>query len=88
MNHLVTALQTVGFMSIIGTFWDVQQKSAYEVVKFFYNELAGRDGDFDAKDVATVLHFAILRFRENTREVGNDMKGNPMIWGTFVSFGI
>jgi tetratricopeptide (TPR) repeat protein len=88
MNHLVTALQTAGFMSIIGTFWDVQQRSAYEVVKFFYSELAGRDGDFDAKDVATVLHFAILRFRENTREVGNDMKGNPMIWGPFVSFGI
>ena len=88
MDHLVTALQLAGFMSVVGTLWDVQQKSAYEVVKEFYRTLATKEGGFDAKYIATALHFAVLKFRESTREVGNDMKGNPMVWAPFVNFGI
>ena len=88
MDHLISALQIAGFMSLVGTLWDVQQKSAYNVVREFYSALARKGGGFDAKDVATVLHFAVLKFRESTREVGNDMRGNPVIWAPFVNFGI
>lgn len=88
MSHFVTALQMAGYMCVVGTLWDVQQRSAFEVVRDFYTELARRSCNFDAKDVARILHFAVLRFRESTREVGNDMKGSPMIWAPFVSFGL
>jgi hypothetical protein len=87
VSHLVSSIQIAGFCSVIGSYWYVGERDALEVTKGFYELLAADKSKLSPKKVVRALHFAVLRFRESTKSVGNRGKGNPIAWAPFVIFG-
>jgi CHAT domain-containing protein len=81
-NYIAGALHCAGFWNVVY----VGELAALEVTRRFYKELA-KAGENWTKDVAKMLHFAVMDFRENTRTAGNRMRGDPVSWAPFSHFG-
>lgn len=80
--HIASAFQLAGFPHVIGTIWEVGDKTAVKVSRQFY-ELLGQqfrnDGHFG--DVAYALHEAIQAVRRERPK-------NTLSWAPLIYFGV
>nr|OQO29680.1 hypothetical protein B0A51_02585 [Rachicladosporium sp. CCFEE 5018] len=80
--NIVAALQLAGFEGIVGALWRVDERSALETLRKFYEYLKQSDDD------AVALHEAVIDLANASRSAGNQDKGDPILWAAFVYNGI
>lgn len=74
--HLISAYQLAGFRHVIGTLWEVNDKSCVEMAKITYEGI--RDGGMTDKSVCLGLHKATRQLRDYwlTQETRRGRKSN------------
>ncbi|KAH7234753.1 CHAT domain-containing protein [Fusarium redolens] len=60
--HLISACQLAGFRHVVGTLWEVSDKSCVEVSRNIYESI--RDGGFSDRSVCWGLHKAMRQLRD------------------------
>ncbi|KAF5981746.1 putative 30S ribosomal protein S17P-like protein [Fusarium bulbicola] len=60
--HLISACQLAGFQHVVGTLWEVSDKSCVEISQTVYESI--RDGGFSDRSVCWGLHRAMRRLRD------------------------
>ncbi len=76
--HLASAMQFIGFRSVVGTMWEMYDRDGPEIVKDFYSKLMSPElGKYT--DAAAALHHAIRMCR--ARGAG------PERWAMFIHIG-
>lgn len=80
--HLAAGLQFIGFRSVIGTMWSVDDNDAFDVTRQVYSALL-KDGVAQAKasDSALALNLAVRHLRDVQR-------APPHRWIPYVHFGL
>lgn len=89
--NLSAAMQLAGYPSVVGTLWQVMDKTAAEVAEHVYSWLL-RDGDYlQIQKSAEGLHHAIRAAREQSRIwEGHERKvpSNPFVWASYIHVGV
>jgi tetratricopeptide (TPR) repeat protein len=83
---LANSIQLIGFRSVVGTLWAVNDAAAAEIATEFYTNLRTGLTDADSIDssgIAVALHNAITTFR--SREKG---ESGVLLWAPFVHIGV
>ncbi|PGH26499.1 hypothetical protein AJ80_01813 [Polytolypa hystricis UAMH7299] len=86
--HIASAFQLVGFLGVIGTLWEANDKAAVKMSEEFYRRFAealkdgGEIGRHDA--AARALHNAVVSLRASRRGVKT---GDPISWAPFIHIG-
>jgi CHAT domain-containing protein len=83
--NLSLAIQLAGYLSIVGTLWEVDESNAAEVGREVYAWILNRSGEVDVQTSAETLHKAVHALRDRTR-VGE--KNNPLTWAPYIHVGI
>ncbi|KAE9396016.1 hypothetical protein BT96DRAFT_825397 [Gymnopus androsaceus JB14] len=79
--HLAASLTFVGFLSVVGTMWSIQDSDGPEIARHFYESLfEGLENSHAEWDSATALHNAVQKLRESGVSF--------MRWMPFIHFGI
>ena len=85
--NIAAAFQLAGFPSVIGTLWNVDDKSSVEIAKNVYSAiLAG--GKMDVHGAARGLHFALRRIREEQLKDSRFKTSDPLAWAAFIHVGV
>ncbi|WP_246269186.1 CHAT domain-containing tetratricopeptide repeat protein [Acrocarpospora macrocephala] len=61
--HLTSAFQMAGFPHVIGTLWEIADRSAVQIADTFYSALATGDGKVDTRRAPYALHQAVQSLR-------------------------
>jgi CHAT domain-containing protein len=72
--HLASAFQLIGFRTVIGTLWQVDDDAARQVANSYYSQLSS------GQEPAVALHNAV-------RDLRNQYPQGPALWAGFVHFG-
>lgn len=80
---LANSVQLIGFRSVVGTLWAVNDTAAAEIAREFYQNLRNHAGCIDTSDVAVPLHNAITAFK--SRE---DHENSVLLWAPFIHIGV
>jgi CHAT domain-containing protein len=84
--HIASAFQLIGFPHVIGTLWEVNDRTATEVARLFYKILLynmnEEDWDGDLSVVAEALDEAV----ENVRD-SEGLEANFLAWAPFIHLG-
>lgn len=88
--NLSSALQLAGYPSVIGTLWQVDDKSSVETVKDVYSGML-LGTNLDPELASRSLHYAIWNLRGRTPHVPGFTRAvpdNPLIWAPYIHLGI
>jgi hypothetical protein len=78
--HLASAFQLAGYRHVIGTLWEVGDRSAVMMADEFYTALALGPGLFDTDRSAAALHRAIRSVRDRSPRL-------PWLWAAYMHAG-
>jgi len=83
--NLSSAIQLCGYPCVVGTLWQVGDRSSVEVANCVYQWILEGDDEFDAGRSAEGLHRAVRQLRERTRIL---RRHEPFSWAPFIHVGI
>jgi CHAT domain-containing protein len=90
--HLCSAMQLVGYPSVVGSLWYVEDNlNSILVSTQVYRSMITAVGKIQTGRSAEGLHSAIRSLREKTRNLSGMSKKYPsdvLIWGSYVHFGV
>jgi tetratricopeptide (TPR) repeat protein len=78
--HLASAFQLAGYRHVIGTLWEVEDRSAATMADNFYSTLGDGPGLFDTTRSAAALHRAVRRARDRAPRL-------PWLWAAYMHTG-
>ncbi len=78
--HLTSAFQLAGYRHVIGTLWEVSDRSAAAMADEFYDALGDGSGQFDTGRSAAALHRAVCRARARNPRL-------PWLWAAYMHTG-
>jgi hypothetical protein len=78
--HLASAFQLAGYRHVIGTLWEVEDRSAATMADNFYGALGDGPGRFDASQSAAALHRAVRHARDRAPHL-------PWLWAAYMHTG-
>ena len=81
--HLTGACQLAGFVSVIGTLWQIGDDHSVEVALNVYREMIGNSEKVDASKAGPALHLAIRGLRD---KLGGG--GRAIEWAPYIHVGI
>ena len=88
--HLAGACMLAGFPHVIGTLWQVDDKSSADVAISVYNGIKSSVTSLNFHDSAESLHNAVRRLKEETRHVegfSRDVSDDPSVWAPYIHLG-
>lgn len=89
--NLAVAMQLAGYPSVVGTLWQVLDKTAAVVAERVYSWLFRAPGCLQIQNAAEALHHAIRVVREETRGMGGSERkvpSDPFFWAPYVHVGV
>jgi len=89
--NLTSAIQLVGYSSVIGNLWKVQDKVSAEIAREVYARIidGSKPREFDARRAAEGLHEAVRKLRGRSRvPYRSVMKNDPLVWAPYMHVGI
>ena len=89
--NLSSALQLVGFPSVVGTLWPVTSLHSADVALKVYGAMSDERGVFEVRLAARGLHFAIRYLRDQSRimpGLSQVFARDPLIWAPYVHVGV
>jgi hypothetical protein len=78
--QLATAFQLAGFPSVVGTLWEVSDRTAVVIAESFYRALRDARGELAVGDAARALHDAVRTRR-------GAFPGTPFLWAAYLHVG-
>lgn len=86
--HLASAFQLVGFPHVIGSLWDIDDRTAATLADAFYAALRTGSAPPDTDRAAWALHRAVRGIRDGTDLPGAyDRTRNPYLWASYLHAG-
>ncbi|MFE0645419.1 CHAT domain-containing protein [Streptomyces sp. NPDC058877] len=86
--HLTSAFQLVGFPHVIGSLWDIDDRTAATVADTFYAGLRSDSAPPDTDRAAHALHGAVRGMRDGADLSGPyDRTRNPYLWAAYLHAG-
>ncbi|MER7948909.1 CHAT domain-containing protein [Streptomyces sp. NPDC096079] len=86
--HLASAFQLVGFPHVIGSLWDIDDRTAATLADAFYTALRTGSEPPDTDRAAWALHQAVRGIRDGTDLPGPyDRSRNPYLWAAYLHAG-
>ncbi|MFF0690880.1 CHAT domain-containing protein [Streptomyces albogriseolus] len=86
--HLTSAFQLAGFPHVVGTLWEIDDRTAVTVADAFYTHLRTPTGTIDTSRAAWSLHQAVRALRD-----GHDLPAQldrnriPSLWAAYLHVG-
>ena len=78
--HLAAAFQLAGFPQVIGTLWEISDRTAAQTARDFYTALRTDEGSLDTGRAARALHQAV-------RDLRDAFPRSPSLWAAYLHAG-
>ncbi|MFE7514045.1 CHAT domain-containing protein [Streptomyces sp. NPDC057540] len=86
--HLASVFQLVGFPHVVGSLWDIDDRTAATLADAFYAALRTGSAPPDTDRAAWALHQAVRGIRDGTDLPGPyDRTRNPYLWASYLHAG-